>query len=317
MPNRYFTNFPLINYNGANCVNITERIALLQSVFMNAYLYYPYDLEGEERADQFANRYYGDSYESWILYLSNQIYDPLREWYFPVDVFNELLIEKYGSIQSSIQKTKFYRNNWENGDNITVSRYDALTPLLQEYYQAQTVGYRITGYQRRQVNWSLNTNRIIAYNVSNTSFIEDEIVNIVFNANNTGQGQVLSVDASSNTVFVQHVNGVYIEATSYIQNEDRDYILNEDSDYLLVDGDSYLYGTESNANALFNTYSNGSFIPSRIVAENLDPSEDVYWTPVSYYDYENELNEYNKTIRVLDTKYTSIVVKNLSEILSQ
>jgi hypothetical protein len=282
---------------------------------MNSYIYYPYDLEGEERADQFANRYYGDPFDSWLLYLANQIYDPLREWYLPTTVFNELLVEKYGSLQAAIQKTKFYRNNWENGGNITVSRYDSLTPLLQAYYQPITTGYRITGYSRRQVNWTLNTNRIIQYNVTNTSFIEDVVVNIVFNANNTGKGQVLTIDASSNTIYLQHVNGVYIETTSYLDDEGANYIMDEGADYLLVDGDSYVYGMESSVNSAFSTYPNGFFIPSKVVCENLDITEDVYWTPVSYYDWENEQNEYNKAIRVLDARYAPLVVKNLGELL--
>jgi len=283
---------------------------------MNSYIYYPYDIEGEERADQLANRYYGDSYESWILYLSNQIYDPLREWYQPQDVFNNLLVEKYGSLQAAIQKTKFYRNNWYNDEGISVSRYDALTPLLQEYYQPKAFGNRITSYGRRQTNWTLNTNRILAYAVDNPSFIEDEIVNIVFNSNNTGQGQVLSIDTSSNTVYVQHVNGVFITTSTYLEDEGQNFIQTENADYIRVDGDSYLYGTESFTNTAFSTYSNGAFVQSRVVCENLDPSEDVYWAPVSYFDYESEKNEFNKTIRVMDARYAPFVANNLQGILS-
>lgn len=314
--NKFFNKFPLIRYNGATCVNITERVALRQSVFMNAYLYYPYDIQSEERADQFANRYYGDSFESWLVYLANQIYDPLREWYHPSNVFNDVVTEKYGSLQAAISKTKFYRNNWMNGEDITPSRYDSLIPLLRGYYEPKTTGYRITGYKRRNIDWTLNTNRIVAYNVSNTSFVKDEIVDIVFNANNLGQGQVLSVDVSSDTVYIQHVNGVYIESSSYLKNETDDYVLTEAADYVLVDGGSYLYGTESTTNSAFNTYSNGVFIPSKVVVENLDPSEDVFWAPVSYFDYETEGNEYNKTIRVLDTRYAPEVVKNLQNVLT-
>jgi hypothetical protein len=315
--NKFFDKFPLMDYRGANCVNIMERVALLQSVHLNPYVYYPYDVQDNERADQFANRYYGDPFESWILYLTNQIYDPLREWYLPADELNTLINEKYGSLQAAYQKTKFFRHDWENAEPITPSAYNALTPLLQAYWQPQTTGYRITSYTRRHNDWTVNTNRVIAYNVVNTAFQTGEVVDIVFNSDTTGEGQVLSVDSSTNTVFLQHVNGNYIETTSYLQNEDADFVLDESSNYIVVEGDSYIYGRESSVNTAFGMYSNGSFMPSRIISENLDPSEEVYWTSVSYYDYENESNEFNKTIRVLDSRYATSAVKNLTDLLEK
>jgi hypothetical protein len=91
--------------------------------------------------------------------------------------------------------------------------------------------------------------------------------------------------------------------------------LDESANYIVVEGASYIYGRESTVNTAFGIYSNGTYIPSRIVSENLDPSEEAYWKSVSYYDYENEKNEYNKTIRVLDSRYASTAVKNLTELL--
>src|ERR1700755_260967 len=102
MSNKYFDKFPFVTYNGATCVNLMERVALNQTSAMNPYLYYPFDLEGYERADQFANRYYGDSFESWILYLSNNIFDPIREWYLQTDDVNSLIGDKYGSVQLAV-----------------------------------------------------------------------------------------------------------------------------------------------------------------------------------------------------------------------
>lgn len=214
--NSYFIRFPLINYNGANCVDITRRIGLISSVINNQFIYYPYDLQMYERADQFSNRYYGDSYSSWLLYFTNNIYDPLREWYLPLQDLNEVITLKYGSVQLATQKTKFYRNNWPGVSNILPSYYDALPYILQEYWQPVFTGYKITSYERIQIDWTLNTNRIVEYNVANTSFIDDEVVNIVWNGNTFGQGQVLSTFSNSNTIFVQHCNGTYQEFMQFL-----------------------------------------------------------------------------------------------------
>ena len=290
---RYFNKFPLINYNGANCINITERVALLNSVDNNQYIYYPYDLQTYERADQFSNRYYGDPYLSWILYLTNNIYDPLRGWYLQLSELNDLVALKYGSLQLAIQKTKFYRNNWTGVSNILPSHYDALPPILQGYWQPVFTGYKITSYERMKIDWTINTNRIMKYNVANTSFISDEVVNIVWNGNTSGEGQVLSV-FPDNTIFVQHVNGFFQESFS-----------------VPITANSYIYGQESTVNSSFINNSLGAYIGSTIIAQNLSPEEEIYWVPVTYYDYENELNENNKTIRVLDSRYTSMLLRIL------
>ena len=252
-------------------------------------------LQTYERADQFSNRYYGDPYLSWILYLTNNIYDPLRGWYLQLSELNELITLKYGSLQLATQKTKFYRNHWVGVPNILPSYYDALPPILKEYWQPVTTGYKITSYDRINIDWAVSTNRIIKYNVSNTSFISDEIVDIIWNGNAMGQGQLLSVNSSSNSIFVQHVNGYFQESAINI-----------------ITANSYIYGQESSVNTSFSTNSSAVYIKSVVVAENLTPDEEIYWVPVTYYDYENENNEKNKTIRVLDNKYTSDVVENLT-----
>ena len=80
-PDKYFDKFPIITYSNNSVVDITKRVALLDRVSRNPYVFYPFDLSGQERADQLSNRYYEDSYKSWVFYLSNKIMDPYYEWY--------------------------------------------------------------------------------------------------------------------------------------------------------------------------------------------------------------------------------------------
>ena len=81
MADRYFDKFPLVYYSNNFVVDITRRVALLESVSTNPYAFYPYDIEDNERADQFCSRYYDDAYKSWVIYLGNKIADPYYEWY--------------------------------------------------------------------------------------------------------------------------------------------------------------------------------------------------------------------------------------------
>ena len=50
MADRYFDKFPVITYNDNKVVDITNRVALLDRVSRNPYIFYPYDLSDQERA---------------------------------------------------------------------------------------------------------------------------------------------------------------------------------------------------------------------------------------------------------------------------
>ena len=54
-----------------------------------------------------------------------------------------------------------------------------------------------------------------------------------------------------------------------------------------------------------------------LVVSNLRAEEESYWTPVTYFDYENEKNEFNKTILVLDPKFTQTTVQNLTDLMKE
>jgi len=98
---RYFDKFPIISYANNQVVDITKRVAMLEKVSRNPYAFYPYDIVGDERADQLSSRYYEDSYKSWLLYITNKITDPYYEWYLTEREFLEFLEKKYGSIYTS------------------------------------------------------------------------------------------------------------------------------------------------------------------------------------------------------------------------
>jgi hypothetical protein len=289
---RYFDKFPIIQYANTLAVNITERVAIMDVVYNNPYVFYPYDLSEFERPDQFANRYYNDSFKSWIVYISNKIIDPYYGWYMQQDEFNDFLVGKYGSLENA-NKIKYYTNNWVNDEPISASYFQSLPANRKAYF---TPNYNNNGnvlsYTRKEADWTVNTNRIISYTgISNTSFNINESVIVYFDVNNIGHGQVLNIDTTNNILYIQHTNGTVISNST-----------------VLVTANSYVQGSESNCNSSFST--------SSIITENIPLDEEVYWSPVSYTSYENEKNEFNKTIKVLDSKFSTTVVQNLTSLLS-
>jgi hypothetical protein len=284
MAEKYFSKFPKITYSNNYVVDITRRVVLTNAVSTSAYAFYPYDITADERADQFSYRYYNDQYQSWLLYITNQITDPYYGWYLTDPQFNEFVELKYNSLTLAQQKVKYYKNNWENVENISVSEYNSLTDVNQSYWDpVYGNGYAISSYKRKQLDLSATTNKVISYTVSNTSFTMDERCKIVYNSSYIGYGQVAA--SANNKLYLQHVSGTFFSSPSV----------------------GYVYGTESGVNTVFTAVT--------AVSNNISEGELVYWTPVTYYDYEYSKNEYNKSIRVLDSKYAQQAADNLKDLL--
>lgn len=379
---RYFDKFPQITYSNNTVVDITKRVALLDRVSRNPYIFYPYDLVSEERAEQFSSRYYNDSFKSWLVYLSNNITDPYYEWYLTEREFLEFIEKKYGSIYNSQQKIKYYRNNWENQETLSVSGYNALSNDMKKYWTPNYgTGSNIMSYSRKEVDWSSSTNKVMSYSVSNTSFIENEIVNIYLDGVSLGLGQFIG--ASNTEIYVQHVSGnfqetpnltipsisIVVNPIGFSNTQDTFNITSANS--ILAVGDciyysvptddvpiepltgntyyyvsfansstikiantlgganinitdartantgethtlyykSFVYGTESNVNTTIGD--------SNLITNNIPDDEFNYWKPITYFDYEQEKNEYNRSIRVIDSSQSEVAVNNLTELMRE
>lgn len=291
MTDRYFDKFPTITYSNNIVVDITRRVTLIEKVSRNPYVFYPYTIESQERPDQLSNRYYNDPYKSWTIYHANKMLDPYYEWYMSDDELNEFVEKKYGSIYKAQTKIKNYRNDWENQDPISRSDYNALAANQKKYW---TPNYGVTSsildYSRQQIDWYSSTNKIIEYTVSNTSFVQDELCNICLTDNLIGKGQVVAT--TSTKLYLQHVYGSFYT-----------------SDTVTISANSFIYGTESNCNAVVTAVT--------AIANNISEEELVYWKPITYYDYEAEKNEYNKTVRLIDSKQIDKAVDNVRVLLEK
>jgi hypothetical protein len=288
---RYFDKFPQIQYSNTTSIDITRRVTITDVAYFNPYIFYTYDISEHERPDQFSYRYYDDQFKTWLVYLSNKIVDPYYECYLSDDEFNSFLTTKYGSVVESQQKIDYYRNDWTNSDPLETNGYEALAFSLKKYWHPVYDDFgNILEYKRVPKDWKITTNRIVSYEVSNTNFTENEICDIVFTASNTGSGQVIS---SSNTrVYLKHLSGTHLESNT-----------------ITISGSSYIYGRESEINTIFTS--------ATLVSNNIAPEEEVYWKGITHYDDELEKNEYNRTIKVLDSSLAGNAVIGLLDLLEE
>lgn len=286
----YFSKFPLTQYSNSVAVDITKRVKLLDRVSGNPFAFFPYDIANGERADNFSNRYYDDPFMSWLIYLSNDIVDPYYEWYLQNNELIEYIVKKYGSVEQAKLKIKYYRNDWENKEPLSISGYNSLPEQLKFYWKPIYTTTAIKEYKRVEEDWTFNTNKVVAYTVSNTSFTYDEVCDIVFSAGQVGKGQV--VQSYSNTVYLKNISGIHVANSS-----------------VPITGSSYIYGKESQVNTVFTT--------AQVKSDNIPSEELSYYIPISYYDYEIEKNEFNRSIRVIDRDLKLVASDNLRTLMSE
>lgn len=293
MAETYFSKFKSTYYANAFAIDLTERVALTSPVPSSPYVYYSYDITNGIRPDQIADEYYNDQFMDWVIYLSNKTIDPYYQWYLTDEKFNAFLKAKYDvSIPTLQNKIKLYRNNWYNGDAISVADYNALPPNQHRYYQPfyNVDTGEVVRYTRVRADWIINTNALVSVSCVGNTFSNDEVVYINFDATHQGRGQVSF--ANSTTIHIQHVSGILYANAS-----------------VLITGNSYVYGTESKANV--------AFTATTSLANNIVTGEEIYWDSISVYDYENEINESKKSIKILDKGLSLNVSDKLTDLLAQ
>ena len=102
----YFDKFPRIAYDIAGArrtnyqiiTNIFARTKILADVLSNASAYYEYLVKDHEKPEILAEKIYGSPEAHWVIFLANNIIDPLNDWPLNESTFNKYIIAKYGSI---------------------------------------------------------------------------------------------------------------------------------------------------------------------------------------------------------------------------
>ena len=108
MANPYFKNLPDFEYvsrtkgskkiSDYNTVkNLFKKGKLRNDIFQDTTFFQKYQIKGDDRPDNVAYEIYDDPSLDWIILLSNNIINIQNEWPMQQSVFDEYLLEKYGS----------------------------------------------------------------------------------------------------------------------------------------------------------------------------------------------------------------------------
>lgn len=284
---QYFRKFPFIDYNGRIGVNITRRAAINENVKNFLTAFYTYTIPNSDRIEHVAYDYYNDINLDWLIYHANDIIDPYYQVSRNIEEFNNFIIDKYGSLRLARRKTIHYKNNYEGDTNtITTAAYQALSKEQKKYYQPVQNERGTIAYERAKIDFIISTNKIETFDVLNVSgtFRKNEV--IVRDGDSTTFAEVSSV-ANTNLI-IQHVRGDFSANTNYT-----------------------ITGEESGATATVNA---NSF---QLLSSVVSTDEQVYYSPISFYDYEEQLNEDRREIFLVDNIYSTTLNEQLTEIMRQ
>ena len=102
----FFQHYPQINYDISglkpaktkSAINIMIRSKIKSMVLDNIVAYFPYTIPEAERPDVTAYKEYGDVKYTWLIFLINDIHDPIYQWPLNTREFGAYIKNKYGSL---------------------------------------------------------------------------------------------------------------------------------------------------------------------------------------------------------------------------
>ena len=102
----FFQHYPQISYNISGTkpakvktvINLMERAKIKNIVLDDVISYFPYSIKENYRPDHVSNEVYGDVKYTWLIFLINDITDPIYEWPLGSREFEAYIKDKYGTL---------------------------------------------------------------------------------------------------------------------------------------------------------------------------------------------------------------------------
>lgn len=275
----YFGKLPTITYNNYLAKNLLARARLSDQVRSNKTSFLPYEIEEGDRIDILSNLYYDDPGYSWLIWLTNNSIDPYFDQPLDYNDFIDFIKQKYGSYSLAARKIYYYRNNWYDNTSVSITpgQFAALGNSTQKYYEPVLNNTRqVVKYVRKREDHKVQTNKIITFDISSVT----GTFTIGEEVRTDPTNYAFVTFANSSVMTCQHVTGTL---------------------------SSTITGQESGATATVGTVTT--------ISETLAATEPLFWSPVTYFEHEQELNEAKKVLKLLDIRYKNQAEEDLRRVM--
>ena len=156
----FFQHYPQISYDvtGAKpakfktAINAMVRAKLKTMVVDHVVQYFPYSIPEAERPDITSFKIYGDVKYTWLIFLINDIQDPIYDWPLGSREFVTFIQSKYGSIT-------FAKNNTHHYEQIIRDRIEATgttDAIPQAKIEVDLTTYNALASDKRNIVYSYN-----------------------------------------------------------------------------------------------------------------------------------------------------------------
>ena len=102
----FFVHYPQISYDISGTkpakvktvINLMERAKIKNVVLDDIIRYFPYSIKENQRPDHVSDEIYGDVKYTWLIFLINDITDPIYDWPLGTREFGSYIKAKYGTL---------------------------------------------------------------------------------------------------------------------------------------------------------------------------------------------------------------------------
>lgn len=307
---RQVPNFEYVSRNPGNkyiseyipVKNLFKRGKLREDIFGNLAIFEKYSIIGDERPDNVANKFYGDSTLDWIVLLSNNILNIQSEWPMTQRTFDKVMLEKYGSYDNLYSGIHHHETEEiKNSLGITVLKGGIhISPTWKTNGNfIETINSTITTIAATQDGGTTSSKTVSVFMQDNIPANVGDQVSIegISEIEYNGKHVITSISNNYFTYELPEIPNVIIPIMSTSGQEQVIYTIVEDSD------------NSSPTNPRYYEYWDAGLGYSV-----LSPSTS-FVRGITNYEYEYGIEEGKRNIYVLKPNYLNVVFNDLDDFM--
>ena len=277
---RYLEYFPRIFYDIDKApssryqlvTNILFRMGMTRESLLNASGYFEYTIREGDSPEILADKVYGDPEAHWIILYANDIKDPQYDWPLDNKSFVRHIKDKYGTVEAAKTGVHHYEKVIERFNSTTNTTTTKRIWISENSYYVLTL---------ESANGNVSVGNVITGEANAIGYIVYDAGSNTFTVTaNTSESFVVGEE-----VFITPAN--VTASLTFV----ADTSLN-------TGAEDYYYNTLPVTQSV-NTY--------EVAGDTI--TETIYRQAVSYYDYEDELNESKRNIKIIKKEYYTQIIE--------
>ena len=294
MPVKYFNSIPLVSYNNKDVIDISRRVQILKKFDQSPYAYFTYTVNEGDRPEDVAYYYYGSIDHTWIVLLANNIIDPYSQWPLNAKDLESYIVNKY--------KDRYKNYAYDNQSSLGLtSEFNSIKSSVASLI------YSIITEENVIATLPNTYTKVWEYIQALTSDIKVSDIDSLTVAN-----QYLNENITN---FKEHI--ALIWSPSDLPQRVIDYTKNLtiDDNILYFEGTYDDSGEPIRINRLtyeYSDYVEKGYLDKFGYTKPLDAS----WNTVRIWDYEEEVNENKRQIKLLNNDLLIQVEQDLVRLMN-